>query len=478
MLGASMKTKTRLGIAALALLFWETLGRTLQFRPDFVPTPSRIVLELWRSSELLREHSLATGLETLEGFVLGALSGVLIGALLACSTALASFSRPVVDFLRLAPVVIIAPILFVWFGFGPLSKVLTPAIAALLPVALETMTGLRSGSREMDDFLHTTGAGRAPAFFKVRFPGALPAIFGGLRVAVWGSLLVALAEEFVATDRGLGYLLIAGMARMNTPLIFAAAAVAIVIGALMQTGVTLLRAVLKIPAQRITAAFPDPEIEPVKLDLKEREVLSIVGPHGSGKTTLVRFMAGLTNPSPRRTGIVFSDPALLDWRTVMGNILLQVELRGLGRAEYEMRARSLIAAMGLTGLEDSKPPDLPRGTHHRVAICRALVHGPELLVLDDPFESLDALVREQIAMDLQRVLLREQVMVVFATSQIEEAVMLGDRVLVMSPDGKGVVDTVRIDLPRPRRMDKATSPAIVEYSNRIRTIYHGLGVIP
>jgi NitT/TauT family transport system ATP-binding protein len=138
----------------------------------------------------------------------------------------------------------------------------------------------------------------------------------------------------------------------------------------------------------------------------------------------------------------------------------------------------LIASMGLSGLEDRRPHELAPGMAQRVAICRALVHCPELFLADDPFQFMDPLTREQISMDLQRLWAREPITVLYATSQIEEAVQLSHRVAVMSPDGSGIVETICIDLPYPRRMDKATTPRIVEYSNRIRTIFHALGVFP
>ena len=250
---------------------------------------------------------------------------------------------------------------------------------------------------------------------------------------------------------------------------------------------------------RITAAahlYRDPEqhgpeVGPFTLEIGRREFFSVVGPHGCGKTTLLRMVAGLldvtsgsiqvSGDDASRTdglGIVFADPTLLPWRTVMGNIMLQAELRRLEPRACAGRARRLIASMGLSGLEDRRPPELPPGMAQRVAICRSLVHSPQMLIMDNSFGGLDPLTREQVAMELQRLWVVEPVTVLFATSHIEEAVQLSDRVAVMSPKTFGIVETTLIDLPHPRWMDKNTTPAILEHSNHIRTTFLALGVFP
>ena len=234
------------------------------------------------------------------------------------------------------------------------------------------------------------------------------------------------------------------------------------------------------------------QVGPFALEVRHREFFSVVGPHGCGKSTLLKMAAGLLPTVAGKieisgdevksvvtdVGILFSDPTLLGWRTVMGNVMLQAELRSLDLRQCAERARLLIAAMGLSGLEDRRGHELAQGMAQRVAICRALLHSPGLLLADDPFQFLDPLAREQIAMDLQRLWLREPITILYATSHIEEAVQLSHRISVISPDGSGIVETICIDLPHPRRMDKATTPQIVDYSNRIRTIFHALGVFP
>ncbi len=234
------------------------------------------------------------------------------------------------------------------------------------------------------------------------------------------------------------------------------------------------------------------EVGPFSLEVRRREFLSLVGPHGCGKSTLLRMIAGLLAIDAGRIevsgaavksvltdiGLLFPEATLLGWRSVLGNVMVQAELRGLDLRRSAERAKMLIASMGLSGLEERKVPTLPAGMAQRVAICRALVHSPELLLADDPFRSLDLLTREQASMDLQRLWVREPITVLYATSQIEEAVQLSNRVAVLFPDGSGVAETIDIELPYPRLRDKATTPLIVEYSSRIRTIFHALGVFP
>ena len=175
-------------------------------------------------------------------------------------------------------------------------------------------------------------------------------------------------------------------------------------------------------------------------------------------------------------GIVFQEAILLDWRNVLENVMLQADIRRLDRARYEPVARHLLTTTGLAGFEDKKPYELSGGMRQRVSICRALVHDPPLLLMDEPFGALDALTREQISMDIQRVWMEKRKTALHITHSIPEAVLLADRVVVMSPRPGRIVEIIDIDLPRPRRLDRLP-PRFNEYTDRIRDIFKSKGVL-
>ncbi len=228
----------------------------------------------------------------------------------------------------------------------------------------------------------------------------------------------------------------------------------------------------------------------VSLDIRQSEFVAVVGPSGCGKTTLLKMVAGLVPYSsgtitvgaravdrPQTdVGIVFQESILLDWRNVLENVMLQVDIRRLDRARYEPVARQLLKATGLQGFEGKKPYELSGGMRQRVSICRALVHDPPLLLMDEPFGALDALTREQISMDIQRVWMDRRKTALHITHSIPEAVLLADRVVVMSPRPGRIVEILDIDLPRPRRLDKLP-PRFNDYAGRIRDIFKAKGVL-
>jgi NitT/TauT family transport system ATP-binding protein len=221
------------------------------------------------------------------------------------------------------------------------------------------------------------------------------------------------------------------------------------------------------------------------------EFVSLVGPSGCGKSTLMRIVAGLVPATEGRVvidgrpvdgpetrlGIVFQSPVLLDWRTVLGNVLLQVELRGLDPKRYEARARALLAAVGLGGFEENRPRELSGGMRQRCAIVRALIHDPPLLLMDEPFGALDALTREQMRVDLEDLWLSSRKTVVFITHSIDEAVLLADRVLVMSPRPGRIERAVDISLPRPRGLGARKAPEFVAATEAITEIFLERGVL-
>ena len=198
----------------------------------------------------------------------------------------------------------------------------------------------------------------------------------------------------------------------------------------------------------------------------EGEFISIVGASGCGKTTLLKLTAGLLDPTggeirirsqPVRgptadVGFVFQSAVLLRWRTILKNILLQAEVRGLDREEYTRRARALLEMVGLQGFEDRYPYQLSGGMQQRAAICRALIHDPPLLLMDEPFGALDALTREQMHLELQDIWMESKKTVLFVTHSIAEAIFLSDRVIVLSSRPGRIREVVPIDLPRPREI--------------------------
>jgi NitT/TauT family transport system ATP-binding protein len=220
----------------------------------------------------------------------------------------------------------------------------------------------------------------------------------------------------------------------------------------------------------------------VTLDVADGEFVTIVGPSGCGKTTLLRILGGLltgssgsvellgrrlTGPS-RSVGMVFQDPVLLPWRTVLENVMLPVVVLRLDRRTYRRRALDLLELVGLAGFEDKYPHELSGGMRQRVALARALVHDPALLLMDEPFGALDAMTREAMNLELQRIWSESGKTVAFITHSIPEAAFLGDRVVVMSPRPGRIVDVVTVDLERPRDLDMLGSDAFGSCTRKIR----------
>jgi NitT/TauT family transport system ATP-binding protein len=228
----------------------------------------------------------------------------------------------------------------------------------------------------------------------------------------------------------------------------------------------------------------------VDLAIRQSEFVAIVGPSGCGKTTILKMVAGLVPYTAgeitvggkrvdrplTEVGIVFQESILLDWRDVLSNVLLQVDIRGMAHATYEPVARHLLRSTGLEGFEHKKPYELSGGMRQRVSICRALVHDPPLLLMDEPFGALDALTREQISMDIQRVWMEKRKTAIHITHSIPEAVLLADRVVVMGPRPGRIVEILEIDLPRPRRLDRLPA-RFNDYAGRIRDIFKAKGVL-
>ena len=207
-------------------------------------------------------------------------------------------------------------------------------------------------------------------------------------------------------------------------------------------------------------------IRNVSFDVADGEFLSLLGPSGCGKSTLLMMVAGLIDSTegeiavngravagPRReVGVVFQQPVLLPWRKVLDNVLFPIELLKLPRAQYEKRAMDLLAMAKIDDFAHHLPRQLSGGMRQRVSICRALIHDPRILLMDEPFSALDALTRDEMGVELLRIWQANRKTVIFVTHSIREAVLLSDRVLVMGRRPSTIVEELAIDLPRPRHI--------------------------
>lgn len=223
-------------------------------------------------------------------------------------------------------------------------------------------------------------------------------------------------------------------------------------------------------------------VDSVTASISAGEFVSILGPSGCGKSTLMMMLAGLLRPSegeirfngapvtgPQEScGIVFQDAVLFPWRNVLANVKLPTEVLGLPQAEQERRAREMIGLVGLAGFETKYPHELSGGMQQRVSIARALSLNPSLLVMDEPFGALDAMTREQMNLELQRISLDLGATVVFVTHSIAEAAFLSDRVFVMSGRPSTVREIVEIDIPRPRRIEQMNTDHFGRYVAHLR----------
>ncbi|HYB42156.1 MAG TPA: ABC transporter ATP-binding protein [Candidatus Methylomirabilis sp.] len=230
-------------------------------------------------------------------------------------------------------------------------------------------------------------------------------------------------------------------------------------------------------------------LERISTSVAEGEFVAVVGPSGCGKSTLLKILAGILPPStgqallrgsaiegPRRDiGVVFQSPVLFPWRTVLDNVLLPIDVQGLGREKHVTAAMDLLALVGLRGFERRYPWELSGGMQQRVAITRALVHDPAMLLMDEPFGALDAMTREHMNLELQRIWMDKKKTVFFITHSIPEAVFLADRVLVMTPRPGRVIDDLRVKLPRPRSLDVISTAEFGERAQQIRSRFASRG---
>ena len=231
-------------------------------------------------------------------------------------------------------------------------------------------------------------------------------------------------------------------------------------------------------------------LENIDLAIEQNEFVTLVGPSGCGKSTLLKVIGALIRPTrgkllfddapllrpTRDVGVVFQEAVLLQWRTVLDNVLLPAEILGLDKTRSRRRAMELLDLVGLGGFEKRFPRELSGGMQQRVSLCRALIHNPSVLLMDEPFAALDAMTREELGFELMRIWDKEKKTVIFVTHNITEAILLADRVVAMTPRPGRIARVLQVDLARPRTIDMEFTDRFKSYSDAIRdVIYHKPG---
>ena len=218
-------------------------------------------------------------------------------------------------------------------------------------------------------------------------------------------------------------------------------------------------------------------VEDVTLHVEANEFVTLVGPSGCGKSTLLKLVAGLTPPTAGAIHIR-EQPVLLPWRSVLDNVLFSVEMLGLDSRLYRKPALDLLELTGLGGFETKYPRELSGGMQQRVAICRALLPDPSLLLMDEPFGALDAMTREEMSLELLRVWEERRKTILFVTHSIPEAILLADRVVVMTPRPGRIARILEVGLPRPRTMELEFDPRFKAVSEEVRGLIFARRSVP
>ncbi|MGX6511812.1 ABC transporter ATP-binding protein [Rhodococcus sp. SJ-2] len=225
-------------------------------------------------------------------------------------------------------------------------------------------------------------------------------------------------------------------------------------------------------------------LDGIGFDVSPGEFVSVIGPSGSGKSTLFGLIAGLDTPdegivtvggapaSPGRAALMPQKDLLFPWRTVLDNCALALEVQGVPRREARARARALFPTFGLAGFEEARPSQLSGGMRQRAALARTVIQQREILLLDEPFGALDSLTRTDMQLWLQAVWLRDRWTVLMITHDVREAVLLSDRVLVLSPRPARILHEVRVGLPRPRSLELLTDPEFVAVERELVSVLH------
>ena len=406
-------------------------------------------------------------------WLIGISFGILIGWNKKCN----ALFGPIFTAFRAVPPLAWVPLMTIWFGTGEFPKVLIVFIGALMPVVVNTQAGISNVIKEYLDIGTIFHANERQMLFEIAIPSALDAIFAGIRNSTSAGWMVVLAAEMLGGKSGVGFLIVRGMDSGDYPLCLLSMICIGVVGYLLAIVIQLLERIIcpwtrkkiSLKLKHISQSYIvdnkvfDAVVD-VSLDVYKSEFLVVLGPGRCGKTVLLNMIAGLEKPvdgeilldgealkgSDERIGMVFQKRALMPWKTVMENVEFGPKLKGIPKKERRETAQKYIDLVGLQGFEKSYPNELSGGMKQRVSIARAYTNNPEILLMDEPFGALDAQTRYAMEEEVQRIWQQEKRTVIFVTNNIEEALYLADRIVLLSNCPAHVKEVYDINLPRPR----------------------------
>ncbi len=487
-------------VLPLALLALWHFAVTLRWVTEgVIPSPEQVVRSwhtwIFGSSKMMLSPYAGTWLDNvtystrrvLQGFGLAALVAIPLGLMIGWSRLAARLIDPTVQLLRPVPITAWLPFAIAVFGIYDASALFLIGLGAFYPIVVNTTHGVRDTNLLLLRAARMLGAGPLTVLAKVVFPSALPSIFTGLRLGIGVAWTAVIVAEMIAVKSGLGYVLwdayYVGRMDICVATMFSVGLARFPVrsgnrlGRAPGAALAHARGARMIELDGVWKEFAKGErrvlaLEDISLKVAEREFVAILGPSGCGKSTLLNMVAGfdspsrgtvrvdgeeITEPSPRR-GVVFQEPALFPWFSVMENVLFGPKTQRQPAADSRQRASQILEQVGLRGFESSYPAELSGGMRQRVGIARVLIMQPQVLLMDEPFGSLDAQTRMLMQELLLQVWERHHQTVLFITHDIEEALLLADRVCVMTARPGRIKKSIDVGIPRPRAIEVTTSP--------------------
>ena len=474
-------------------LIWELVVRIGGFNEALLPTPYKVLLgfgELIGDGVLFKDVADSL-VRFFIGYVISVVAGVFLGLILGWYKGIWNYINPIVQVIRPISPVAWLPFIVLFFGIGQAPAIVIIFIAAFFPVLLSTVSAIQNIDPVYIKVARNFGIKQPELLFKIVLPAVFPGIASGLHIALGTAWIFLVTGEMVGSQTGLGFLIIDMRNNLRNDLLMVAILTIGFVGLLLDWGVSLIEkwiyrrwgiegyiSVRNAHKEFMKDGEPLTILENINLDIERGEFICLLGPSGSGKSTLLNAMAGfelVTSGSVTIDGAevkapqlryvtVFQNYGLLPWRTVESNIELGLESKNVPKEERPAIIDKYVKMVGLDHARNRYPAELSGGMQQRVSIARALAVDPDIIFMDEPLGALDALTRINLQDEISRICREEGKTVVFVTHDIEEAVVLADRVVVLAANPGRVQTIIPVNLID--RTDR-TSASFVNIRNHI-----------